>query len=670
MHPQIIHAQTAKALWCEGNTTFYLTFDSNTYNVGDSYEGETITNVYSINGNTQYTASTIPWASIRGSVTCIVVNSNFSNFKPKYLNYWFGFFRIATTFTGLNYINTSTTINMRNLFDSCKGLSSLDELRNWDVQKVTSMERIFASCENLTSLDELENWNTKSVTNLNNAFYNCIKLTSLEPLRNWNTSNLQQMSATFHGCSKLTSLDGLENWTTNNVTNMGSSFKMSGVTSIDALSNWNTSKVTDMSSLFSDCANLTSLEPLRNWTTTNVTNMSSIFHTCGSLTSLEPIKNWDTGKVTNVGSAFYHCTKLTLVELCWHINKVTNIRSFFEGCQNLRGVTFSNHVHSNNITYADNMFFYCNRLRYIDFSNAGSYGGTMFNAVDRSAGVFNGVPETTVIFLPTNGVTDVTNVVYPLGGNQPVFRCPKYYSIDKVDIEFPHTFNTNEAVYSRTMGNKEYGSVVLPYEFTTNSDIQAYSLSRENKNPLILTFTDVQTVPAHTPFAFKRLNNAEFLMKDDNGNFGITVHATRSTNAAEQTWSDAGPITAYGSSYEGSTGLSNWKTKGYYVKETVTDYDGMYFIQNSEFKRATGNLNLVDHRVLFYPTDVTGASKFFTLSFSDDEVVTAIEAAETEQALRQAAGIYDTTGRRQTTAHRGLNIVRMSDGTVRKVLVK
>lgn len=52
MHPQIIHAQTAKALWCEGNTTFYLTFDSNTYNVGDSYEGETITNVYSINGNT------------------------------------------------------------------------------------------------------------------------------------------------------------------------------------------------------------------------------------------------------------------------------------------------------------------------------------------------------------------------------------------------------------------------------------------------------------------------------------------------------------------------------------------------------------------------------------------------------------------------------------------
>ena len=54
----------------------------------------------------------------------------------------------------------------------------------------------------------------------------------------------------------------------------------------------------------------------------------------------------------------------------------------------------------------------------------------------------------------------------------------------------------------------------------------------------------------------------------------------------------------------------------------------------------------------------------------NDMAVTAIEAADTEQTLRQAAGIYDATGRRQTTAHRGLNIVRMSDGTVRKVLVK
>ena len=96
----------------------------------------------------------------------------------------------------------------------------------------------------------------------------------------------------------------------------------------------------------------------------------------------------------------------------------------------------------------------------------------------------------------------------------------------------------------------------------------------------------------------------------------------------------------------------------------------MYFIQDNEFKRAIGNLNLKDHRVLFYPTDAAGTAKFFALSFGDDEVITAIEAAETEQTLREATAIYDASGRRQTTAGKGLNIVRMSDGSVRKVIVK
>ena len=733
-----VHAQTAKALWCAGNTTFYLTYDSNTYNVGDSYDGQTITNVYDIPGTNA--PAKAAWEPIAGSVTSVVVNSNFSNYKPEDLKCFFYLFTKAT-FTGLNYINTSEAKSFYRTFGSCKGLTSLEQIKNWDISNLTDMAATFTGCSSLTSLEPIKNWDTSNVTSMGSAFSSCTGLTSLEGIRNWDTSNVTNMNSTFNGCTKLTSLEPIKGWNTSNVTNMASTFSVcyrvtslegirnwdtrnvttisstfsscygltslepikdwntsnvtnmhstfnscSGLTSLEGIRNWDTRKVTDMSSTFSGCSSLTSLEPIKDWNTSNVTDMSSTFNNCLKLTSLEPIKNWDTRKVTNMSSTFRDCDALTLVNLSgWDAGKVTNMKELFNNCNVLRGITFGENFKMNKVSNANakDMFSDCNKLRYIDFYNsnyATSGSGLQFplNTADRTAGVFNGVPETTVIFLPkSNGVvTDVTNVVYSYNGDATDLRCPKYYSIDKVDIEFPHSFKTNEAVYLRDMTGKQYGSVILPYDFTSNSDIQAYSLSKqEMKNGSVnrLTFTDVASVPAHTPFAFKRFNynpqSTEFLMKDNSGNFGIIVNATRSTNAAEKTWTSAGPDATIGSPYIGSTGLSNWKTKGYYVKETVTAYDGMYFIQDNEFKRAVGNLNLVDHRVLFYPTDYTTA-KFFSLSFSDDEVFTAIEAAETEKTLREATAIYDATGRRQVAVTKGLNIVRMSDGTVRKVIVK
>ena len=51
---------------------------------------------------------------------------------------------------------------------------------------------------------------------------------------------------------------------------------------------------------------------------------------------------------------------------------------------------------------------------------------------------------------------------------------------------------------------------------------------------------------------------------------------------------------------------------------------------------------------------------------------TAIEAVEIANDANDAdvKAIYDAAGRETTTAKRGLNIVRMSDGSVRKVMVK
>ena len=54
--PIIVKAQTPYAVWCEGNTTLYFTYRSETLTAGDNFSPEaegaktqTITNVWSIN---------------------------------------------------------------------------------------------------------------------------------------------------------------------------------------------------------------------------------------------------------------------------------------------------------------------------------------------------------------------------------------------------------------------------------------------------------------------------------------------------------------------------------------------------------------------------------------------------------------------------------------------
>ena len=572
--------------------------------------------------------------------------------------------------------NTSKVTGMSGMFWSCSSLTSLD-VTNFNTSNVTTMGSMFHGCSSLTSLD-VTKFNTSKVTAMNDMFNGCRSLTPLDVTK-FNTSKVTAMNSMFQDCSSLTSLD-VTKFNTSNVTTMTNMFNgCSSLTSLD-VTKFNTSKVTGMNSMFQGCSSLTSLD-VTKFNTSNVTAMNDMFKGCSSLTSLD-VTNFDTSKVTDMSYMFYGCNSLISLDLRnFNTSKATNMSKMFSECFKLKCVVFGKEFSResiSNLNNINNLFYGCSALRYVDF-----YLSDDTDAIN-SANVKYLFPRddeiyTAVVYLPhgSQAITDRQNFVYSYNGDASDLRCPMYYSVDKVDIEFPRQFITNEAVYDRTatMGGKVYGSVTLPYDFKSNADIQAYALTKqvkENGKVIGLTFSSVQTVSEHTPFAFKRLGKAEFVMKDDSGNFGITVFATRSTSAAEKTWTVAGgaPEETAGTPYDGTTGLSNWKTKGYYVKETKTDYAGMYFIQDNYFKRAVGPLNLVDHRVLFYPTDGSGAASVFALSFVEEDMATAIEAAETEQTLSEATEIYDASGCRLSEARKGLNIIRMSDGTVKKVFIK
>ena len=193
---------------------------------------------------------------------------------------------IDNTFTNLIFkdVDTSNVTNMRNMFNNCSALTSLNA-SGFDTSNVTTMANMFYYCGALTSLD-MSGWDTSNVTDMFNMFGRCHALTSLD-VSKFDTSKVTNMSNMFNNCSSLTSLD-VSKFDTSNVTGMYSMFNYCiSITSLD-VSKFDTSKVTDMSSMFSNCWALTSLD-VSGWDTSNVTNMNSMFSGCSALKTIRMV---------------------------------------------------------------------------------------------------------------------------------------------------------------------------------------------------------------------------------------------------------------------------------------------------------------------------------------------------------------------------------------------
>ena len=590
--------------------------------------------------------------------------------------------------------NTSKVTSLANTFYGCKNVAALD-VSNWDVSNVTDMARTFWECTSVTELD-VSKWNTEKVTNMNGTFYQCRTLTTLD-VSKWDVSNVTNMYYTFRDCKKVTELD-VSDWDVSNVTNMGGTFSYcSELTTLD-VSKWDTGNATSMNATFSNCSKLTTLD-VSNWNTENVTNMSSTFEQCKALTTLD-VSNWNTANVTSMSSTFYYMESVSSLDLSkWNTEKVTNFGGsfggFLEKCQNLTSITFGSDFSMDKVTSESKkkmMFKGCTKLRYIDFY--ASNNADAITTVNRTSGsntMFDGTPATTVIYLPRGAVKlasgNEQNVVYTDGET---LKCEDYYSEDKVDIELPRDFKAKKAQYSRPsmQAARKYGTCILPYAFHSNSDIQAYTLSEEH--PETMYFVEADIVPAHTPFLFQKLGSAQFIMNGSTtDSYDITVHKTHDTSVSApsplpdgKTAKDYGPYSPddpyvidakdhVGATPE-ETGLS-WTTKGYYVSDAVGPDDQTFYIAQDKFWLTQGSVTLPPHRATFcgtlHYTTGSGAPSFSISIGRSDGSTTRIDASDIDREDVEAT-YYDAQGRRIPELRQGLNIVRTSDGIVRKVMVK
>lgn len=135
--------------------------------------------------------------------------------------------------------------------------------------------------------------------------------------------------------------------------------------------------------------------------------------------------------------------------------------------------------------------------------------------------------------------------------------------------------------------------------------------------------------------------------------------------------------TAEGYNIQPIDGMDDWfaaQNYTYRVIEDVTidpvlkDYD-VYFIQDNTFYRATKRLTLAAFRSIFLHRKSSQLAPARLSIRSSDEETNGIQQTISEQSVTECER-YDAAGRMITSPVRGLNIVRMNDGSVKRLLIK
>ena len=208
------------------------------------------------------------WFTYASKISKVVFEASFANARPTNCYAWFVNFKNLTQIEGIENLNTENVTSMRDMFNGCSSLTSLD-LTNFNTAKVTDMKLLFAYCSALESLD-LSMFNTENVTSMPSMFNGATNLKTLN-VSNFNTEKVNNMGHMFANCPNLTSLD---------------------------LSSFNTKGVEYVDNIFKNCSNLTTIYVSENFAFgSGLKNGADMFLGCDKLKGfIEYNKNTDTDK--------------------------------------------------------------------------------------------------------------------------------------------------------------------------------------------------------------------------------------------------------------------------------------------------------------------------------------------------------------------------------------
>ena len=295
------------------------------------------------------------------AATTAIFDDSFADYKPKSTSAWFKGCSNLQEIKGVSNLNTDDVTNMSNMFEGCSSLKILD-LSSFKTDNVTDMSSMFLGCSSLTTIYVGDEWSTGKVTSSYRMFDNCTKLVGGQGTK-YDSSHTDYAYARIddgtYGSGYLTYIkepyavlsdDGLtvtfyydRDKLSRNGLDIGFDIAL-GKTPYDAVTtaifddSFADCKLYSTSAWFKGCSNMKEIKGLSNLNTYNVTDMSNMFEGCSSLTSLD-LSSFKTDNVTDMSSMFLGCSSLTTIYVGdeWSTGKVTSSYRMFDNCTKLVG---------------------------------------------------------------------------------------------------------------------------------------------------------------------------------------------------------------------------------------------------------------------------------------------------------------------------------------------
>ncbi len=248
-----------------------------------------------------------------------------------------------------------------------------------------------------------------------------------------------------------------------------------------------------------------------------------------------------------------------------------------------------------------------------------------------------------------NGSTPIPFAFHsnPTLGNQALYKNSSSYTATLVldDALSPFFAATSENTfnggieYKRTLSAK-YSTITLP--FIPSSGLENctfYELNSESENNLV--FEEVTNLVAGKPYMVK----TELTEIDFTANESITI-----------------PADAVAS----ETTVGTWTMHGTYSTLVKSSEDNAYGFSENALRRNTGTMTVKPFRAYFTTSSYDPAKDYLDVIFGGE--VTGIE--RNEFSPEGITEIFSLDGKKHDCLQKGMNIVRMNNGSIKKIVIK
>lgn len=195
--------------------------------------------------------------------------------------------------------------------------------------------------------------------------------------------------------------------------------------------------------------------------------------------------------------------------------------------------------------------------------------------------------------------------------------------------------------YKRTL-SAQYSTITLPFKPTSGlENCTFYQLNAETKDALIFEKVPNTNLVADKPYMVK----TELTEIDFSANESITI-----------------PADAVAS----ETTIGTWTMHGTYSTLVKNSEDNAYGFSENALRRNTGTMTVKPFRAYFTTSSNTTAKDYLDVIFGGE--VTGIE--RNEFSPEGITEIFSLDGKKHDCLQKGMNIVKMNNGSIKKIVIK